>query len=237
MTRKVCTGVCAACAIHCVIPCVLHRPLVLARPSPAGCFSTVACIQILRPSDASEDLGSRGARGAGACPCLLPGLAWLGLVWAGPCGMVPVFSRPVTSTRNRSVLPAQEADDGSSAVALVEKMVGAPDPPVDVILMDYIMVRRALHTCSPLQYDPATKPHTRTPAHINIPTTNSLPHTRTPPRRPRGPQPVMEGPDATKAIRALGFKGHIFGCTGNAVMSDQEHFVKCGAKYVPRPPR
>jgi len=47
----------------------------------------------------------------------------------------------------------------------------------------------------------------------------------------------MEGPDATKAIRALGYKGHIFGCTGNAVMSDQEHFVKCGAKYVPRPPR
>ena len=42
----------------------------------------------------------------------------------------------------------------------------------------------------------------------------------------------MEGPDATKAIRALGYKGHIFGCTGNAVMSDQEHFVKCGAKYV-----
>ena len=42
-------------------------------------------------------------------------------------------------------LPAQEADDGSSAVALIEKMVGASEPSFDVILMDYIMVRRALH--------------------------------------------------------------------------------------------
>jgi len=118
--------------------------------------------------------------GAGACPCLL---AWLGVVWGGPCVHNLFSPRAVTSTRHRShpILPAQEADDGSSAVALIEKMVGASDPPVDVILMDYIMVRRALHTCLPLQYDPAphslvphqaTHPHTSTflrPTHSRIP--------------------------------------------------------------------
>jgi hypothetical protein len=84
--------------------------------------------------------------------CLLPaGLAWLDVVWDGPC-VHNLFSRPVASTRFRShpILLAQEADDGSSAVALIEKMVGASEPPFDVILMDYIMVRRALHMCLPL---------------------------------------------------------------------------------------
>jgi len=81
--------------------------------------------------------------------CLL--LVWCGcgVVW---CGTVPVFTiSSLTSCRVHppSVpshpLPAQEADDGSSAVALIEKMVGASEPSFDVILMDYIMVRRALH--------------------------------------------------------------------------------------------
>jgi hypothetical protein len=78
-------------------------------------------------------------------------LAWLG-VGCGGVGWSLCSQFILTSCRihppsipSHPILLAQEADDGSSAVALIEKMVGASDPPFDVILMDYIMVRRALH--------------------------------------------------------------------------------------------
>jgi CheY-like chemotaxis protein len=44
--------------------------------------------------------------------------------------------------------------------------------------------------------------------------------------------PKMDGPSATKAIRALGYTSPIFGVTGNAVDSDVEHFLGHGADRV-----
>ena len=36
--------------------------------------------------------------------------------------------------------------------------------------------------------------------------------------------PVMDGPDATKAIRQLGFTNPIIGCTGNTLDMDLQRF-------------
>ena len=48
--------------------------------------------------------------------------------------------------------------------------------------------------------------------------------------------PNMDGPTATKSIRDLGYRGPIFGVTGNAVSSDVDYFVGCGANAVlPKP--
>ena len=44
--------------------------------------------------------------------------------------------------------------------------------------------------------------------------------------------PNMDGPAATKAIRHLGYCGPIFGVTGNALDSDVNYFVRCGANGV-----
>ena len=44
--------------------------------------------------------------------------------------------------------------------------------------------------------------------------------------------PNMDGPTATRAIRALGFKGLIIGVTGNALPADVETFMSCGADKV-----
>ena len=42
----------------------------------------------------------------------------------------------------------------------------------------------------------------------------------------------MDGPTATKAIRALGYTGKIFGLTGNALQSDIDLFLNAGADLV-----
>ncbi len=42
----------------------------------------------------------------------------------------------------------------------------------------------------------------------------------------------MDGPTATKEIRALGYTIPIFGVTGNGVQSDLDHFRLCGANEV-----
>ena len=44
--------------------------------------------------------------------------------------------------------------------------------------------------------------------------------------------PVMDGPTACKAIRALGYKSLIFGVTGNNRERDVEFFVNSGADVV-----
>ena len=44
--------------------------------------------------------------------------------------------------------------------------------------------------------------------------------------------PVMDGPTATKAIRALGYGGLILGLTGNTLDSDINYFIGCGADAV-----
>ena len=44
--------------------------------------------------------------------------------------------------------------------------------------------------------------------------------------------PIMDGPTATQAIRGLGYSYPIFGVTGNALDSDINYFVKCGANAV-----
>ena len=44
--------------------------------------------------------------------------------------------------------------------------------------------------------------------------------------------PVMDGPTAIKAIRAMGFKGRIVGLTGNALQSDQDYMRDSGADDV-----
>jgi CheY-like chemotaxis protein len=44
--------------------------------------------------------------------------------------------------------------------------------------------------------------------------------------------PVMDGPDATKAIRDLGYTRPIIGCTGNTLEMDLKRFRDSGCKYV-----
>ena len=44
--------------------------------------------------------------------------------------------------------------------------------------------------------------------------------------------PVMDGPDATKAIRAMGYTGPIIGCTGNTLDMDLQRFKESGGEYV-----
>jgi CheY-like chemotaxis protein len=44
--------------------------------------------------------------------------------------------------------------------------------------------------------------------------------------------PNMDGPTATRAIRALGYEGLIVGVTGNALDSDIQHFLLSGAVKV-----
>ena len=48
--------------------------------------------------------------------------------------------------------------------------------------------------------------------------------------------PNMDGPTATREIRALGYQGIIIGVTGNALAEDIELFITCGAnKVLPKP--
>jgi CheY-like chemotaxis protein len=48
--------------------------------------------------------------------------------------------------------------------------------------------------------------------------------------------PVMDGPTATKEIRALGYTAPIFGVTGNCLGFDIKRFKDCGATDVfPKP--
>jgi CheY-like chemotaxis protein len=44
--------------------------------------------------------------------------------------------------------------------------------------------------------------------------------------------PVMDGPDATKAIRELGYTGPIIGCTGNTLDMDLDRFKESGCDRV-----
>ena len=44
--------------------------------------------------------------------------------------------------------------------------------------------------------------------------------------------PMLSGPEATSAIRSLGFKGKIFGITGNTLMSDVDDFVAHGLDEI-----
>ena len=44
--------------------------------------------------------------------------------------------------------------------------------------------------------------------------------------------PNMDGPTATKEIRKLGYSGLVFGLTGNALKSDVDSFIACGANMV-----
>ena len=44
--------------------------------------------------------------------------------------------------------------------------------------------------------------------------------------------PVMDGPTATREIRAAGYKGLLLGITGDVLPAEIEHFNKCGADRV-----
>jgi two-component system capsular synthesis sensor histidine kinase RcsC len=44
--------------------------------------------------------------------------------------------------------------------------------------------------------------------------------------------PNMNGPDATRAIRLLGYTGPIVGLTGNALAEDKVIFMKAGTTDV-----
>lgn len=44
--------------------------------------------------------------------------------------------------------------------------------------------------------------------------------------------PLMDGPTATREIRALGYQGRVYGLTGNALQSDIDLFMSAGADLV-----
>ena len=48
--------------------------------------------------------------------------------------------------------------------------------------------------------------------------------------------PVMNGPEACKAIREMGYTGFVVGVTGNLLPEDVGYFIDCGADAVlPKP--
>jgi len=44
--------------------------------------------------------------------------------------------------------------------------------------------------------------------------------------------PIMDGPEATKHIRQLGYKGLIYGLTGQALVEDKDEFQHAGADHI-----
>ena len=42
----------------------------------------------------------------------------------------------------------------------------------------------------------------------------------------------MDGPEAPKEIRALGYRAPIIGCTGNTLAVDLQRFEECGCNRV-----
>jgi CheY-like chemotaxis protein len=44
--------------------------------------------------------------------------------------------------------------------------------------------------------------------------------------------PIVDGPTTAKQIREKGYKGLIFGVTGNALQSDIDYFISQGANTV-----
>ena len=44
--------------------------------------------------------------------------------------------------------------------------------------------------------------------------------------------PNMEGPEAARGMRELGYTGLIIGITGNALKADKDRFISCGANMV-----
>lgn len=44
--------------------------------------------------------------------------------------------------------------------------------------------------------------------------------------------PVMNGFLTTRTLRAHGFAGPIYGCTGNSLPEDQDYFLDCGVNAV-----
>ena len=105
-----------------------------------------------------------------------------------------------------------EAEDGSIAVGMV-KDKGLTT--YDAILMDFVMVSPPLF--HPLSDLPS---HHYYCAHVmSLTLVVSF-------------QPVMDGPSATKAIRALGYIAPIIGCTGNTLDFDLARFKECGCKRV-----
>jgi hypothetical protein len=62
--------------------------------------------------------------------------------------------------------------------------------------------------------------------HPNFHSLSTHPHPSSP------HQPVMDGPDATRAIRALGYTGPILGVTGNTLDMDVRRFTESGCDHV-----
>ena len=100
-----------------------------------------------------------------------------------------------------------EAEDGQIAVDMV-KDKGLTT--YDVILMDFVMVSRL-----PLLFLPSHNLFSC--SHVILVILF---------------QPVMDGPDATKAIRALGYTSPIIGCTGNTLDMDLLRFKESGCDRV-----
>ena len=44
--------------------------------------------------------------------------------------------------------------------------------------------------------------------------------------------PIMDGPTATRHIRGLKYTAQIYGVTGNALDTDIEYFIACGADKI-----
>ena len=102
----------------------------------------------------------------------------------------------------------EEAEDGQIAVNLVKDKGLAI---YDAILMDFVMVN-----CFPLLL--LLFHHLFSCSHELI-----LVYLF---------QPVLDGPDATKAIRALGYTAPIIGCTGNTLDIDLDRFKDSGCDRV-----
>ena len=101
-----------------------------------------------------------------------------------------------------------EAEDGQIAVDMV-KDKGLTT--YDVILMDFVMVSRLPLLVFPSDHNLLSCSHVILVILF---------------------QPVLDGPDATKAIRALGYTGPIIGCTGNTLDMDLLRFKDSGCDLV-----
>ena len=129
---------------------------------------------------------------------------------------------------------SEEAEDGLVAFGMVKEKGFTV---YDAILMDFVMVcmyvffSRSNPVSLTLRSLPSlkTRTHAHTHTHVHI---LSLFNSHIPPFLVFSFQPVMDGPDATKVIRDLGYKGPIIGCTGNTLDTDLLRFKESGCDRV-----
>ena len=112
-----------------------------------------------------------------------------------------------------------EAEDGTDCVSMYAKSIEEGGPTFDLVLMDFIMPSKCIHTCLRVVAVEVASIH----PFMKIMVTFLHCH---------DDSIVMHGPDATAELRKAGYNGMVVGVTGNVLQDDIDYFLKCGADAV-----